>query len=363
MKNIAVFFGGASVEHDVSVITGVLTCNSIDKNAYKVYPVYVDNDGKWYTGEILCDPDNYSNLNIKKLTRVTFTAGCNSLFAIKGKKLKELCVLSSAINCLHGERGEDGSLSAILKTCKIANASSDIYSSALAMDKLLTKRAVKGIAKVLPYKAISSVKECESLSLPFEYPVIVKPMYGGSSIGVGIAENKNELSRAVSYALRFGGKALIEPCLTNFEEINCAAYLSPKGLKISECERPVRRTDFLTFSDKYESGKRVFPADIPQKISEKIKKITEEVYKTFSFSGVIRIDYFLSDGKVYLNEINSVPGSLAYYLFCDTQKEFSVMLKELLEVAKSRFAEESTYKTTFDSGILKSVGAKSAKRL
>ena len=139
--------------------------------------------------------------------------------------------------------------------------------------------------------------------------------------------------------------------------------MGTKGLKVSECEMPVRRTDYLTFADKYESGKRVFPADIPKKLSDKIKKITEEVYRTFAFTGVIRIDYFIQDGKVYLNEINSVPGSLAYYLFSDTLGGFSEMLDDMLEVARINFAEDNTVKKTFDSGILRAVGAKSAKRL
>ena len=362
MKNIAVFFGGVSVEHDVSVITGVLTCNSLDKSL-SVVPVYVDYSGEWFTGESLFDPDNYENLDYRKLTKVSFVAGSNKLYAVRGKKLKELCTVSTAINCMHGERGEDGCLSGILKMCGIANASADVYPAALAMDKLITKRAVKGIANVLPFAVCESVRGAGELSLPFDYPVIVKPVLGGSSIGVNIAESKEELSRAVGYALRFGRRVMIEPCLTDFTEINCAAYLGANGIKVSECEMPVKRTDFLTFSDKYERGKRVFPADIPQKVSDKIKAITESVYKTFAFTGVIRIDFFLKDGKVYLNEINSVPGSLAYYLFSETTKGFSNMLNELLETARVRFAEDNTLKKSYNSGILHAVGAKGAKRL
>ena len=362
MKSIAVFFGGVSVEHDISVITGVLTCNSLDK-AYNVVPVYADNSGEWFTGESLLDPDNFTHLDYKKLTKVTFIAGSNALYAVKGKKLKALCTVSAAINCLHGERGEDGSLAGILKICNIANVSPDIVSSAVAMDKTLTKRALKGIVKTLPYACVESVGEAEEICLHFDYPVIVKPALGGSSIGVKVADNKEELLRAVGYSLRFGKKIVIEPCLKDFIEINCAAYKTPDAIKVSECEMPVRRTDFLTFSDKYESGKRVFPAEIPQRTSDKIKKITEKVYETFGFSGVIRIDYFLVDGTVYLNEINSVPGSLAYYLFSDTLKGFTEMLDEMIDAARIEFAAESTIKKTYDSGILSSVGAKGAKHL
>lgn len=362
MKSIAVFFGGVSVEHDVSVITGVLTVNTLNKSL-NVVPVYVDRSGEWFTGGILQDPDSFNDLDYKKLTKVTLVAGSNILYAVRGKKLKELCVISSAVNCMHGERGEDGSLAGVLKMCGIGNASPDVYPSALAMDKVLTKCAIRGIVKVLPYVVVSGVKQAEEICLPFDYPVIIKPVLGGSSIGVKVAENKEELSRAVGYSLRYGKRVMIEPCLKDFTEINCAAYLGTKGLRVSECEMPVRRTDYLTFADKYESGKRVFPADIPKKLSDKIKSVTAEVYKTFAFTGVIRIDFFIKDGKVYLNEINSVPGSLAYYLFSDTLSGFSEMLDDLLEIARINFAEDNTVKKTFDSGILRSVGAKSAKRL
>lgn len=363
MKNIAVFFGGVSVEHDVSVITGVLTCNSLDKKVYKVYPVYVDENAEWFTGEILFDPDAFNALDKKKLKRVTLIGGSNRLYAVKGRKLSELCVISAAVNCMHGERGEDGCLSGTLKMCGIANVSPDVGPSALAIDKSLTKRALKGIAPVLPYHVTGDPKGIKDAKLPFDFPMIVKPLFGGSSIGVRIAENTEELSRAVEYGLKFGRRVIIEPCLKDFTEINCAAYRNVEGIKVSECERPVRRTDYLTFHDKYESGKRVFPADIPKKISDRIKAITEKVYKLFSFTGVIRIDYFLVGEKVYLNEINSVPGSLAYYLFGETQKDFSIMLNEMIDLSRIRFAEEETIRKSYDSGILKSVGAKSAKRL
>lgn len=362
MKSVAVFFGGVSPEHDVSVITGVLTCNSMDKS-FNVVPVYVDKSGEWFTGESLLDPDNFTRLDYKKLKRVSLVMGNNKLFVVRGKKFKALCVLSAAVNCLHGERGEDGCLAGVLKMCGIACASAGVAPSALAMDKVLTKRAVKGIVKTLPYVFTESVKSIEETCLPFDYPVIVKPVCGGSSIGVKVAENKEQLSRAVGYSLRFGKRVIVEPCLKDFIEINCAAYKSPDGVKVSECEMPVRRTDFLTFSDKYESGKRVFPADIPKAVSDKIKKITEKVYTTFGFTGVIRIDFFVKDGAVYLNEINSVPGSLAYYLFSETLSGFTEMLDELLEVARIDFAEDNTIKKTYDSGILRCVGSKSAKRL
>lgn len=362
MKNIAVFFGGTSVERDVSVITGVLTCNSLDKNKFRVYPVYIDGDGTWWTGEKLRDPDFCSAPDFSVLKRVCFIAGSPVLYAVGKVMRKRLCEISVAVNCLHGERGEDGSLYAVATQSKIAVVGSDIIASAVAMDKLLTKKAVKGMANVLPFTVAESSSDERIKELPFSYPVIVKPVRGGSSIGVKTAENAEELKRAVDYALKFGRKALIEPCLSDFKEINCAAYQG-KTVTVSECESPVRRTDFLTFSDKYESGKREFPADIPPSVSSAVKRTTEKVYKTLGFGGVIRIDYFLVGKKIYLNEINAVPGSMAYYLFSESLSGFGKMLTEMIETASSRFAEESTFKRTYDSGILRGVGSKGAKRL
>lgn len=365
MKAVAVFFGGQSVEHDVSVITGVLTVNSIDKTKYAVIPVYVHNDGAWYTGDKLIDLDEYDKIDFKKLKRVTLVGGSNALYQVKGKKLKELAKIRVAINCMHGERGEDGSLSGALKMCGIALASPSMLASSVCMDKEFTKVFLRGLKiKALPSVTIKSAEEWAELNDKPQYPVIVKPACLGSSIGISVAKTEEEFIRALAYALKFNERAVIEPCLTDFKEINCAAYRGINGIiKVSECERPVGRTNILSFGDKYESGKRVFPADIDKKISDKIKKTTEKVYSALGATGVIRIDYFIEKGEVYLNEINTVPGSLAYYLFGDTLKSFSGMLDELIELADKNFIKELALNTLYQSGILKGHGSKGVKRL
>ena len=162
----------------------------------------------------------------------------------------------------------------------------------------------------------------------------------------------------------FGEKVIIEPCLENFIEINCAGYKrADNEVVVSECERPVGSEKVLSFDDKYKSGTRVFPADIEQKVSEKIKKITKNIYTKIGFTGVIRVDYFVVGEKVYLNEINSVPGSLSYYLFSDTLKGFTNMLNELLLLAEEEYRKKSTAVKTYSTGILSFNGGKSAKRL
>ena len=130
-----------------------------------------------------------------------------------------------------------------------------------------------------------------------------------------------------------------------------------------ECERPVGRTEILSFADKYENGKRVFPADIDKKLSDKIKQISEKIYRALKFKGVIRIDYFIANGKIYVNEINTVPGSLAYYLFSDTLKGFTKMLNELINVAERDYSKNSTAQRIYNTGVLKMLGGKGNKTL
>lgn len=363
MKNIAVFFGGQSVEHDVSIITGVMTANCIDKEKFSVYPIYVDRSGKWFTGEALLDLDGYKNLQVKNLIPVALTGGDNTLYRIKKNKLKELCKIYVAVNCMHGGAGEDGSLCGLLSFCNIPVCSAGVLSSAVAMDKNITKLVMKSAGiKCLKSYAVDSQSDCKKIADKLGFPLIVKPNLLGSSVGVGRADDLDGLKRCVKYALGFDKTAVIEPCLENFIEINCAIYRDKDGiLRVSECERPVGRSEILTFSDKYEGGKRIFPADVSKNISDKIKQTTKKVYELLDFSGVIRIDYFVLDGEIYLNEINSVPGSLAYYLFGDTLKSFKQMLTELIMASERRYLQKNSLKKEYCSGILGSCVGKGAK--
>ncbi len=365
MKNIAVFFGGQSVEHDVSIITGVLTLNTVNRAGYNAIPVYIDKNGRWYTGESLSDPEVYKKLNYKNLTAVTVMGGSNILYAIKGKKLKEFAVLSAGINCMHGERGEDGCLAGVFNMCGVPLASPNILPSAVSMNKSVTKIILRGLKiPVLNSITVSSMGECAKCAKNLGFPLIVKPNCGGSSIGVRLADNLEELKSAVCYALRFGEMAIIEPCLENFTEINCSAYLSKDGtVHVSECEQPTCRGGVLTFNDKYVSGERIFPAPISKEVSDYVKRVTKRVYKKLCFSGIIRIDYLLKNDKIYLNEINTVPGSLAYYLFCEDFSQFAEMLKDIISVSQKQSASASVLQRDYNSGILTFSGSKGAKHL
>ncbi len=365
MKSIAIFFGGESVEHDVSVITGVMTANSIDKEKFSPIPIYISKQGQWLTGKTLFDLDEYKNLDYKKLKKVCMVQGENALYQAKGKRLKKIENVYCAINCLHGERGEDGALKGLLDMCKVPLVAPDLLPASLSMDKTFTKLALKGVGvQTVKGITVTNQEQVQSVLKQMAFPLIVKPNTLGSSIGVGKANDAEQLEVAIKQALKFGEKAVIEPFLQDFIEINCAVYRSSDGkVNVSACERPIPRDKILSFGDKYREGKREFPAKIEPALSQKIKTITKKIYVELGFDGVIRIDYFIVNNKVLVNEINAVPGSLAYYLFFDTMKGFSKMLTDLIESAEKKFLQKRAYITEYNSGILVGFGSKGAKRL
>ncbi len=364
MKKVAVFFGGTSVEKEISVITGVLTLNAIDKTVYTPVPVYVSANGEFFTGEQLFDVEFYKNFSEKKLIKVAFLPGKNQLFAVKKKKIKPLFSLACVLNCMHGEGGEDGVVSAICKLHNIACASPNLSFSAISIDKYLSKLTLKGLkVNVVKGEIVGFSDDFNKKVAGLKYPLIVKPNRLGSSIGISVAKDGIQLKKALDLAFRFGEQALVEECLTDFIEINCAVYENSKGeTVVSECERPKGKGSLLTFNDKYVLGEREFPAKIDAKLSSEIKRVSEKVYRTLGANGVIRIDYLVKNDKVYLNEINSVPGCLAYYLFSPTVKGFSCVIKEQIENALKRFAKSQTFVTGYASSVLNLNGAKSAKR-
>lgn len=367
MRNILVFFGGVSCEHDVSVITGVMVANCIDGRDSVSVPVYVGRDGKWYGGNDLKNLASYKGE--KKFKEVALLPSDDCLYERKKGKLKKLCKIDCAINCMHGLNGEDGSLAGYLKLSRIPLASPSIFSSAVSMDKYYTKLALAGLRiPYLPYvrllrdnyykNRVIAKKLVERLGMP----VIVKPANLGSSIGVGVVKLEDEFFGAVENAFKYDDKVIVEKALTDFKEINCACYKSGDKYVVSECEEPITKHEVLTFDEKYKTPvEKKFPADISKEVAAKIKSMTSYVYRKLEFRGIIRIDYLLDGDEVYLNEINSVPGSLAYYLFVRDTDEFGSLIDGLVDDAIAAFKEYEKNEFSYDGGILNSKSIKSAK--
>ncbi len=362
MKRIAVIFGGKSQEHDVSVITGVLTLNSLDKTLFDAVPVYVGKDGVWRTGEGINKISAFTDGEPKGLKRVALLPGDDNLYYCDGK-LKKFFKPYCAIVCTHGKNGEDGTIAALLKLCGIPFASPDVLPAALSMDKEATKLSVGALGiKTVEGFVVSrseyyeSPLTVQSKTDKFGYPVVVKPSSSGSSIGVSVVKSEKQLKRAFDEAFRFDVKVVVERFLEGAYDINCAAYGDGKRIYVSECEKP-SGGEFLSFNDKYlgskGGSKRVFPFNEDEKAVKEIKLATEKIYERLGFSGIIRVDYLLKDGAVYMNEINSVPGSMAYYLFCEKLGDFTALLTKLIERANAVWREYSNCETTFSSSVLK----------
>lgn len=365
MENILVVFGGKSLEHDISVITGVLAVNSIDKNKYKAIPVYIDKDGTFYTGNVLKDIGFYKKIDYSKLKKVYFKCGDNTLYTKKFCVEYKIAKISLYLNCTHGENGEDGSLDGYFRTCDINSCSPSLLPSALCMDKWQSKIYLKGLlVNTVKGVSLTDDDDIEKKTRGLKFPLIVKPNKGGSSIGIIKVEKKEDLFPAVISGLKFGKSVIVEECLENFTEINCAVF---RGLNdkiyVSECEKPLKENEVLSFSDKYVLGRREFPAKIDEELKNKIKKLAEKVYLSLDTIGVIRIDFFVLDNKVYVNEINTVPGSLAYYLFTEKTSEFTKMLDEIIKVGLDFDKKERLHNKTFDTGVLTGLGAKGSKHL
>lgn len=358
MKNVLVFFGGVSCEHEVSVITGVMVTNCLDGKGYNAVPVYVDKSGEWHSGEELKNVAYYGG----KITcaKVALLPGDDTLYKIKKSGLKPILKVDCAINCMHGFNGEDGTLSGYLRLAGIPFASPSVFASAVSMDKCYTKIALSGLkVPFLPYVRLKRENYYKNkafarkLVAKLGYPVIVKPSNLGSSIGITVVKTDADLPDAAELAFLYDDKVIVEKALTNFKEINCACYKLGGKYVTSPCEEPVTKNDVLTFDDKYVlPTDKKFPADIPDETANKIRELTAFVYRKLDFSGIIRIDYLVSEGRVYLNEINSVPGSLAYYLFTRDTDEFAELLENLIDEAIEAFADFKTNVFTYDAAIL-----------
>lgn len=340
--SIAIIFGGRSCEHNVSVVTGVQILNAV--RALDPLPIYIDKNGEWRTGELY---DLEAAKEWKKLKKVYPRPGSQYLFSARGRKVAKI---DAAVLCLHGHNGEDGCIQGLLEICGIPYTGSGVLASAVCMDKSAFKQFVKneGIP-TLPYTVFSRKEFNENIYKVADrlneigYPLIVKPACLGSSIGVGIARTEVELVEATRAAFEYDNRVITEKLLENFREFNCAALGEEGDVTVSEVEEPIGWKEFLSYKDKYagakSAAKRRYPADLPTEISEEIKRLTKLVFEKAGLSGVVRVDFMLSnDGTLYLNEVNTLPGSLAAYFFKRhgiSEKEFVMRLVGIAERRKA----------------------------
>ena len=377
-ENILVIFGGKSAEHDISIITGLQTIKNIDDTKYNIFPIYITRDGEMTFGKKLLNLSTYTNFSKSKLKIATFKIGDDNLYLSSFTKFKKSFKVACAIICCHGLNGEDGTLQGVLELSKIPYTSSSVLSSSICMDKIIMKDILRA-NKILTPESFFIKKTDYYLDIEknlkaivkhlnlFENFCFVKPSNLGSSIGINKCKNVQELEDAIEIAFSYDERVIIEKSIENAVEVNCAVLGDADYQIASKIEYPKSWGSFLNFEEKYilRKEQQMGNKQLNEKMEKKIKEIAIKAYNIFDCSGVVRIDFLvdINNNKIYLNELNSIPGSLAYYLFKENGYDFKKLTSKIIEIGKRKFQNKQKNKYSYSSMALANFnnGSKSNK--
>ena len=393
MINLAVLYGSRACEHDVSIVTALQAMDNLDRSKYNVIPVYLAKDGRWFTGQALRDVRFYKAFDEAKVTPCRLSPAGNGQGLLERWPKKrslfggadELARVDCCLLAFHGMNGEDGTIQGLLELYDIPFTSSGVLGSAAGMDKIAMKLLYKGAG----FPVLDMVwflredfqrdrqAQLDRVERAFGYPCFVKPANLGSSIGITKAKDRASLEQAIEVAAGFDKRILVEKGLEKPKEVNCAALGYGGDVRASVCEMPVSWEEFLRFDDKYLHGAkgakgsnkapakggmaslgRQIPAPIPQETTEKIQAITVEMFRLMDLKGVVRVDYLIDQesGQVYVNEVNTIPGSLAFYLWEPLGIPYAKLLDALVEDAFKAREDKNRSSFSFQSAILDKVG-------
>lgn len=394
---VGVFFGGRSTEHEISVISANQAMAAMSREKYDIIPVYITKEGKWYTGEALTDVANFRDTAalLQKCEPVYMRPiyGDYNLYSMKTAGIfrhdhKIIATLDVVLPVLHGSNGEDGTFQGVIETIGIPFAGCDVLSSANGMDKITMKMILASEdVPVVDYVWFTD-KEwfsrhdalVEKIEAKLGYPVIVKPANLGSSVGIHRADDRKALEAAVADAEKYTSRIIVEHLVEDLCEINCSVLGNYDDYRMSVLEEPIKSGEILSYEDKYMGGtktergmqasKKRIPADLPADMTERIKFLAGETFRVLSCHGVSRVDFIVDrkDNSVYVNEINTIPGSLSFYLWEATGLAFDALMDELVRLAFKRKEEQSRKTVSYSAnifamggGVKGAKGAKGAK--
>lgn len=383
--NIGVFFGGRSTEHEISVISASQAMAAIDRDKYDVTPIYISKEGQWYTGSALMDLKAYRNIPqlLKQCEAVYMEPEYGDYRLYRRKRSlfggnPVVTALDVVIPVLHGSNGEDGIFEGILESIGIPYAGCSTLSSANGMDKITMKMILAACdIPVVPYvwftdkQWYSSRQEIiDRIESSLGYPVIVKPANLGSSVGIASAKDREALETAIDDAERYSSRIIVEHMIANLREINCSVLGDCDEYETSVCEEPIHSGDFLTYDQKYgsapakggvkggnrqgmASSKKRIPADLPEATSDRIRFLAGETFRVLSCHGVSRVDVMIDadTDNIYVNEINTIPGSLSFYLWEAAGLPFDRLMDRLVSLALKRKREQERKTFSFDANI------------
>lgn len=375
--NIGVFFGGRSTEHEISVISANQAMHAIDRERFDVTPVYITKQGRWYTGEALLDIASYRDIPalLNKCEEVYMRPIYDdyNVYRTRHKMFGSDVVtkLDVVIPVLHGSNGEDGTFEGILDSIGIPYAGCDVLASANGMDKITMKMILQASGIPVVNYVWFTDKEWSArrddiiadIEKRLNYPVIVKPANLGSSVGIGRARNREELLSRVDDARRYSSRIIVEHMVDNLQEINCSVLGDCDDYQTSVLEEPVKSGEILSYQDKYMGGtkgakgmqasaKRI-PAELPADETAKIQFYAGETFRVLSCHGVSRVDMIIDRDTrdIYVNEINTIPGSLSFYLWEASGITFDKLMERLVALALKRKREQSSKTVSYDQNI------------
>ena len=391
MIKLGVIFGGNSVEHEISIITAVQAMNNMDTDKYDIIPIYITKDRKWYTGKMLLDMESYKDMDlIKNYCKQVCLVNINGNFCLqntKGLFRKIVDTIDSAFPIVHGKGVEDGSLEGYLETVGVPTVGPKILGAALGQDKVVMKQVLRDAGiNIVDYTWFYDNEYLEDKERILKnidklgYPVVVKPATLGSSVGITFVKDKKHIEEAIDEAISYDSKIVIEKAVENLVEVNSSVIGNYEHQKVSPLEEVMGEDEILSFTDKYLSnGKtkgtaskgmastsRIIPARISKELTNNIQETSKEVFRLFNFSGVVRIDYLIDSktNKYYVNEPNTIPGSLSFYLWKEAGVSYKEELDEIISIAIKEYKNKEKKTTSFDSNILEGFnGSKGTKGL
>lgn len=389
-QNVVVAFGGRSPEHEVSVLSAMQAISSLRDTQYNIIPLYVAKSGRWFTGDYLLELEHYQNLDElqQQATPCTFSfddLGKPVLLETESKgffsKSKQYSIYA-LIPAFHGSEGENGSFQGTCEIFHIPYGGSGVFASSLGMNKVKAKALCReqqiSVVDDVTFSETDWQDEQDEIIKKIEmlsYPVIVKPVTLGSSIGVKRAETIDELIDAIETAFRYDEHLLVEKAIQPLTEINCAVLGTPSDNQASVCERPVGSEETLSFKDKYQneegagkgmaSADRVIPADISDEKTNHIQNLSKQIFELFGASGIARLDFLIQKdtGKVYFNEINTIPGSFSFYLWEEQGMNMKELMLRLVDIAIKKHQQKTGRIRSYDTNLLSEKAVRGIKGL
>ena len=375
---IGIIFGGKSVEHEISVISALQAINNIDKEKYEIVPIYISRDKIWYVGNELSKIESYQDIdNLIKKCKSVCLCKINDEFCLlstKGITKRIMAKIDIAFPIVHGKNVEDGTLAGLLETIGIPYVGSKVIGMALGQDKVILKQILRDNSIPVvdyiwfyDYEYINNINFFRKKIKELGYPVIVKPACLGSSVGITYVKNEKLIESAISEAIKYDNKIIVEKAVGNLIELNCSVMGNYQQQQISDIEEVISNNNILTYEDKYIDGNkkqvsskgmlntnRIIPAKISKDIENEVNRLSKSVFKVLNLSGICRIDFLLDNctKKIYVNEPNVIPGSLAFYLWESKGKKYKELLDELIEDEINNYKKSIIKINVFDINLL-----------